>query len=72
MIRQELPGLLGHVTSVQPLRPKPRWFLYDPDATQSSSPAVSVQHERALVSEWAVRLSTLQLPTPHKNTRKSL
>jgi len=49
-IGEELAGLPRHaVASLQPLRPKPRWFLYEHRD--------GVRHERALVSEWAVRLS---------------
>ena len=42
------------MASLQPLRPKPRWFLYDMRHTEHHD---GVRHERALVSEWAVRLS---------------
>ena len=49
-IGEELAGLPRHaVASLQPLRPKPRWFLYEHRD--------GVRHERALVSEWTARLS---------------
>ena len=49
-MREEFPGLPRQVASfsLQPLRPKPRWFLYESGGER---------HERALVSEWAMRLS---------------
>jgi len=49
-MRQELPALLrSSIRSLQPLRPKPRWFLYEE--------ADGARHDRSLVSEWVLQLA---------------
>lgn len=49
-MRQELPALLrSSIRSLQPLRPKPRWFLYEE--------ADDARHDRSLVSEWVLQLA---------------